>query len=129
LNPAALGRFAQSKFDTQLKKLHAMKGFWAMLWQVCGQVRNAEPVGGVGGDGDGALFFFFFFIPMPKRLLGSEPLTKRLKKDKARRKVVNLEVFIVNCFLNETVRKSEQEATVVSDKRQLSDPGQRPASN
>jgi hypothetical protein len=73
----------------------------------------------MGFDGDGGLFFLLFL--MRKRLLDSEASTKRVKKDKAR-KVIVLEVFIVNCFLNETVRKSKQAATTASVK---SDPSRR----
>jgi hypothetical protein len=39
---------------------------------------------------------------MPKRLLESEASAKRLDKDKAR-KVIKLEVFMMDCCLDETV--------------------------
>jgi hypothetical protein len=118
-------KFWHSKFEAASRKLHWMKGFWTMRAQLCSQ---AVGVGG-GGDGDGAGgdgVLYFFFIPMPKRLLGSEPSTKRLKKDKARRKVMKLGVFMVNCCLNDTLRRSKQEATAVSVKCQVADPIQTP---
>ena len=92
-----------------------------MRAQLCSQ---AVRVGG-GGDGDGAGGDgFFFFLLIPKRLLESEPSTKRLKKDKTRRKILKLEVFMVDCCLNKRVRKS-----VVSVKCQLADPIQTSTAN
>jgi hypothetical protein len=69
-----------------------MNGLLEMRAQLCSQAVK-------GADGnDGVLTFFFFMLIMPKRLLRSEALTTRLKKDKAR-KVIILEDFMVDYVL------------------------------
>jgi hypothetical protein len=85
-----------------------MKGLLAMRAQLCSQaVKGVEPVGDDGVDG--VLIFFFFLLIMPKRLLRSEAFTKRLKKDKAR-KVIILEVFMVDlCFAEANERQRNRQ--------------------
>jgi hypothetical protein len=68
------------------------KGFVTM--QVSAQVGNVS----VGGEGDG----FGFFRPFPNCLLVSTASAKRLKKEKAR-KVIILEVFMVDCCLGSPI--------------------------
>jgi hypothetical protein len=128
-NPATLGRFWHSKRPAQLAKVHCepeMGAFRAMLTQVSGQVWVlGAGGGGGGGDGDGLPLPLPLPLPMllpMLKILASEGATKRLKKDKARRKAIKLEVFfMVDLSVNETVSKSKQESMTasVSDDNQI----------
>jgi hypothetical protein len=86
-----------------------MNGLLAMRAQLCSQaVKGVEPVGDDGDDGV-LIFFFFFELIIPKRLLRSEAFTKRLKKDKER-KVIILEVFMVDlCFAEANERQHNRQ--------------------
>jgi hypothetical protein len=106
-------RFWHSKFEAASRKLHWMKGFWTMRAQLCSQAVRAGGGGdGVGAGGGRGLLGLFELIILPLELvlrclipLASEATTKKVKTKKAR-KVIALEVFMVDFYFVQVKREA-----------------------
>jgi hypothetical protein len=101
-----------------------MKGFWAMLVQLCSQAVRVGGGGdgdGVGGDGRGLGLLELLIMPLEPVLrclipLASEVTTKKLKTEKAR-KVITLEVFMVDFCCFEVKREARYQSVEQCDQQ------------